>query len=147
MVSFYAIVRQDWEEHRLHYRTYDRFTEGLLNTESVIKICMMAFPSLWVSCNNVVGSASCWYKITTQYFVSLSLLICFLCYPDLMLPMPLTGSEYAWFILVFWPWLDPPCAFDREWVLLECLVYFGVLTWPFWCPQQFVCASCMLSLF
>ena len=76
-----------------HYSTYDVFINGPVGTEVVIKSCLVAFPSLWVSFNNVFGIASCWYKITTQYFVSLSLLVGFQCYSDLTLPVPLIESE------------------------------------------------------
>ena len=42
-----------------HYRTHDGFTKGLVDAENVIKLCMVAFPSLWMSCNHVFGIASC----------------------------------------------------------------------------------------
>lgn len=34
------------------YRNHVKFEQGTVSTEVVIKICILAFPSLWVSCNS-----------------------------------------------------------------------------------------------
>jgi len=33
------------------YRAHAKFEQGIVSTEEVIKTCILAFPSLWVSCN------------------------------------------------------------------------------------------------
>jgi hypothetical protein len=49
-----------------HYRTHDKFPQGLGDTEKVIKSCIVAFPLLWVSCNIVFALAlQLLTKITT----------------------------------------------------------------------------------
>jgi hypothetical protein len=43
-----------WDEMRRvlsHHRVHSAFEEGHGSTERVIKTCIIAFPSLWVSCN------------------------------------------------------------------------------------------------
>ena len=42
-----------------YYRTYDKLTEVLEDMEKLIKLCIVAFPSLWVSCNVMLSIASC----------------------------------------------------------------------------------------
>lgn len=43
-------------DHR--YRTHVKFEQGIVSTEVVIKTCILAFPSLWVSCNTPLCSVS-----------------------------------------------------------------------------------------
>ena len=40
-----------------HYRTHSAFEQGDGSTESVIKKCLVAFPSFWVSRNSMFGIA------------------------------------------------------------------------------------------
>jgi len=42
-----------------HYRIHGQFAQEAGDTKKVIKSCIVAFPSLWVSCNIVFGVASC----------------------------------------------------------------------------------------
>jgi hypothetical protein len=37
-----------------HYRTHSAFQRGNGDTKKVIQICMLAFPTIWVSCNGHV---------------------------------------------------------------------------------------------
>jgi hypothetical protein len=35
------------------YRAHSAFERGYVGTDRIIKICMLAFPSIWVSCMTV----------------------------------------------------------------------------------------------
>jgi hypothetical protein len=153
-----------------HYRTHDKFTQGVGDIKKVIWSCIVAFPLLWVSCNIVFSVASCWHKLLLSIlsvcpclfvphvvvtFPSCALdslwvplvHLVFWC-SDLTLPVPSTASECP--LCVQFPlvsWLDPPCALNSKWVLLMSSVSFSVLTWPSLCPQQDVSAPYVLSFF
>ena len=42
-----------------HYRTHRGFEQGNGSTEAVIRSCIIAFPSLFVSCNTIVRFVIC----------------------------------------------------------------------------------------
>jgi hypothetical protein len=59
-----------------HHRVHSELRQGRGSTDIVIKACILAFPSIWVSCNIALQVTSCRKKIATKYHVSPLLHIC-----------------------------------------------------------------------
>ena len=122
-----------------HYRIHGAFELGGVSIERVIKMCLVLFPSIWVSCN--IGLLIVFVERRSSH--------------SFMSVCPCFFFSVYWFpILCFHHALlcfgHPTCSqsvIDRMWVSLTLLIPFSVLTCHSLCAWQEVNAPCFLSFF
>jgi len=125
-----------------HHRAHSAFHGGSGTTERVIKMCIVAFPSIWVSCktrvlNCLLLKEDC-YLVLGQSALAYCVIMCRIFI--LLSRRSLSFGLLACLSLFAFQWVSAPRSLARS-------LSFRVLTCPSFCALKFVSIPCSLTFF